>query len=146
MQYPLINGNRFDFSSVEFIIGTKRYAGGVKEVSYDHALTPGELRGNHAPLIGRTRGKYEANGSMTVFKSEYQQIITDLGPGYLEKAFDLQMLYSEPGSPVIQDVLRGCRIKKDADTGSEGGEASEVKVELHPMMLFRNGLAPLSRT
>lgn len=144
--YPLINGNRFDFSSVELRLGNPStlFVGGVKEVTYSDSLEPGELRGNHAQLIGRTRGQYSAEASLTMFKQEFQQLVALLGAGYMEVSFDTVVSFSEQGSAVITDVLSGCRIKKAEDSGSEGGDPLTVKVDLHVMALIRNGVPPLN--
>lgn len=145
IQYPLINGNRFDFSSVEVVIDSVLF-GGVKEVTYSDSLEPGELRGNRAQLIGRTRGKYGAEGSLTLFKSEFQQMIALLGGqgiGYMEASFTVVVAHSEPGSDVVTDTLIGCRIKKAEDQKQEGGEPLTVKCDLHIMRIDRNGVTPL---
>lgn len=145
IQYPLINGNRFDFSSVEVVAESVLF-GGVKEITYTDSLEPGELRGNRSQLIGRTRGKYAVEASLTMFKSEFQQLITLLGSkgvGYMEVAFTVVVSHSEPGNDVVTDTLLGCRIKKAEDQKQEGGEPLTVKAELHVMRLDRNGVTPL---
>jgi hypothetical protein len=144
--YPLINGVRYDFSSVTFNFNGTLQSAGIKALNYKHSLTPGEVRGNRPQVVGRTRGKYEAEGGFEMFKDEYQNFITNLGTGYLEKAFDITACFNDLSnkSLVVMDILRGCRIKSDEDTFSEGGEPQVVKVELSVLSVIRNGLAPFN--
>ena len=79
ISYPLINGVRYDFSSVELNFNGLIQRAGIKALSYKHSLTPGELRGNRPQLVGRTRGKYEASASFEMFKLEYQSFIAAIG-------------------------------------------------------------------
>lgn len=144
MNYPLINGNRFDFSSVEFNLQNVLFAGGVKEMNYKHKLEPGKVYSNHAQPIGRTRGQYTPEAGFTMYKSEYQQLVALLGPGYMEVSFPITVMYAEPGSDVVSDVLMGCRIMSDEDTGGEGGDPLAVAVELDFMYLIRNGVSPIN--
>jgi hypothetical protein len=147
ISYPLINGVRYDFSSVELNFNGTVQRAGIKSLSYKHSLTPGELRGNRPQIVGRTRGKYEASASFEMFKTEYQQFIFSIGAfGYMEKAFDITACWADPSnlSQVVMDVIKGCRIKNDEDTGQEGGEAQIVKVELSVLNILRNGVVPFN--
>ncbi len=148
ISYPMINGNRFDFSSVQFTIAGVTF-NGVADVNYKHALKPGELRGTRSKMIGRTRGKYEASGDITLFKSEFQQLVTLLGSqglGYMETSFDIIVTYNELGNVPVTDTLVGCRITDDSDSGKEGGDPTQVKLELNIMYMLRNGVSPLALT
>jgi hypothetical protein len=141
---PLINGNRHDYSSIEFRLGGGPRTFGVVEISYSHTLEPTAVRGTSAKKIGRTRGQYDAEGSFTVFKTEADEIIAELGDGYLERSFNILVSYAEPGLPVVSDVLVGCRIKRDEDQHSEGGEPLRVKFDLDVMEIRRSGRRPLN--
>lgn len=148
LQYPMVNGVRFDFSSVDLEFNGKIYKG-VKGISYSEELAPGELRGNRAAMIGRTRGKYSAEGSMEMYKSEAQQLIEDLsaqGVGYMEASFQANVLYSEPSTPDLTkvDTLVGVRIKKAGDELQEGEEPATIKFDLSIMFISRNGATPIN--
>lgn len=144
----MVNGVRYDFSSVDL-----EFAGvikkGVKAISYSEELAPGELRGNRASMIGRTRGKYSAEGSMEMFKSEAQEFLAFLaaqGQGYLETAFQINVVYSEPTTPdlTMVDTLMGVRIKKAGDELQEGEEPATIKFDLSIIKINRNGASPLN--
>ena len=143
-QYPLINGHRYDFSSIEFKYKTKtgpvNRTLGVKSVDYSDSLEPGKVRGNHAQKLGRTRGEYDAEASVELYKTEFDEMLAILGPGYMEQYFDIPVTYAESGSPTTTDTIVGCRIKKVSNAHSEGGEPLTVKIDLDPSHILRNGL------
>ena len=149
--YPLINGVRYDFSSIEFAIdGVPDIFKGIEECNYSHTLEPKKVRGNRPQPIGRTRGEYTAEGDISMPKSEYAALIQALATkgapfdqGFLEVNFDLMISYNELDEPPVLDVLVGCRIKKPATTSKSGGDAIMVKVELDVMWLDENGLLPV---
>lgn len=149
IQYPLINGNRYDWSSAEINVAGRLI--NVKEITYSQTLEPGIVRGNRAQVVGRTRGPLDAEGNMVLYKLEFQELIAALqalgastGAGFMEQSFDVVANYAEAGSPVITDTLRGCRLKKHEDTGSEGGEPLAVSCDLHIMMILPGGLPPIA--
>lgn len=142
-QYPMINGHRYDFSSIE--VKTKKAGGivtrtlGVKDIDYSDSLEPGKVRGNHAQKVGRTRGEYDAEGSLTLYKQEFDELLDLFGTGFMEQYFDIPVTYAESGSPTRTDVLSACRIKKIGNTHSEGGEALTIKLELDVGQIIRDG-------
>jgi hypothetical protein len=138
-------------------------------ISYDHKLEPEFVRGAHAQPLGRTRGNYEASGSITLYKAAAAALIKGLGPGYLEKEFDLTVTYGnqpatvDAGAPtvggvisgiasagfgaamgMVTDELIGCRIRNDGNSHSQGGKALEVKLDLTIMQVRPNGTSALS--
>lgn len=140
--FPLLNGHRHDFSSAEINVNGQLF-NGIRALNYGHGLDPGELRGNRAPTIGRTRGKYAAEGDMEVYLAEYQQLILTLGSGYMERSFNIVASYNELGQDLVTDMLIGCRIKKASKPFQEGNEPLVVRVELHVMELRENGLSAI---
>jgi len=148
----LINGNRFDFSSIEIVINGITYAA-VQEITYSHSLEPGQLRGTRADKLGRTRGQYDSEGSITMYKGDYQQMISALAlvppllGGYMEKSFLVNVTYSEIQSgELVVDVLQGCRIVSDEDSHTQGSDALQVTANLDIMKLLRNGIPPVAPT
>src|SRR5262245_3632205 len=96
LQYPLINGRRYDFSSITLnAAGTKLT--GFTSIKYSHKLTPKKVMGTHPQPIGRTRGEYEAQGSLTLYRQEMDELRTQLGPGYMEVIFDITVSYADDG-------------------------------------------------
>src|SRR4051812_25063026 len=140
-QYPLINGVRYSFSSIELALDGATMIG-FKELSYKAALDPGEVRGAAAQLIGRTRGQFSADGALTLYRQEFDELVARLGPGFMERSFPIAAMYADEGQPTVCDQLIGCRIKNVDKSSSEGSEALTVKLDLHIMLIRFNGVSP----
>ena len=159
--YPLINGTRFDWSSIEISFASSTGVPlsnlpviGVKELSYKQSLEPGVIYGTAAQVMGHTRGQHKAEGAITFFKSEWGDFLTNLITaggtggastlGSMEIPFDITVNYSEPGpSPIMTDILRGCRIKNVDHSNSQSSEAAVVKCDLSLMYFLDNKVAPI---
>lgn len=144
IQYPLIQGLRYDHSSAEINVNGKVVAG-VKEISWSQDLEPGEVEGTYAHSVGDTRGRYKAEAKLVMFQAEAQELVDALGEGYMEKKFDIVVNYGEDGQPLLTRTLLGCRIKKDEE-GSSGADPNEVSFDLRVLMVLKNGKKPLSKT
>lgn len=144
MEYPLINGHRYSYASIEADINGKKFYG-HKEISYNQELEPGEVRGAHSQLLGRTKGDLKAEASLTTYLEEWQELLEALGDGYMETPFDIIVSYAEEGRPTVTDKLRGCRIKRVEESHSQGTDALTVKLDLHVLWIEFDGRKPLNR-
>jgi hypothetical protein len=144
--YPLINGHRYDWSSVVIKLGGIQYSG-VRAINYKHSVDPGKLRGNRAQIIGATRGEYNAEGNIEIYLQEYDELTSQLvknGKGYFEQFFEMTVSYSEPESTPVTDYLRGVRLSSSEKSGSEGSDPLFVRCDLLIMYLLENGKTPLT--
>ncbi len=159
----LINGRRYDSSSVEITIlptgpangAVGKVAGiaagalgvgsifqGITEISYSDKLEPGEHRAIGTPkLLGMTRGVYSTEASMTMYKEDAAGLIEALSAlgGYGEVAFQITVVTAEAGASPITDTLEGVRITSIEDSVSQGGDPLTVAFELKPLNIKRNG-------
>lgn len=145
--YPLINGHRFSFSSVEMTFGINKFIG-VKSLNYKAMLEPAEVRGSRAQALGRTRGKYSCEGSVELYMQEWDELTTVLsaqGVGIYEATFDIKVAYAElPASPIVMDVLAGVRLKGGERALADGSdEAITVKADLSILYIIENGKLPM---
>lgn len=144
MTYPLINGHRYSYASIELALNGRRFYG-HKEISYSQDLEPGEVRGAHAQVLGRTKGELKAEASLTTYLEEWKEILDALGHGYMEKTFDITVSYAEEGRPTVTDKLRGCRIKRVEESHSQGTDGLTVKLDLHVLWIEYGGKRPLRK-
>ena len=142
--YPLIDGNKFDFSSVEW-----NYNGyivtAVNEISYSQALTPGQVYGARSEVLAFTRGTLAAGeGSFSMPIQDASEFMTELGSGYREILLPCTVTYGSPNVATITDKLVACRITNDENSGSAGSEEPLMTV-FSFMYLYgsRNGIFPL---
>lgn len=140
-----VNGKVYDFSSCRVNVAGREFIN-VTEISYSHGLDPGILRGTSAMWRGRSRGQYETDGSFSMYKEDYESLITALLAtpeglgGYMMAEFQIIVAYRELGLNVpITDTLNGCRIKHDEDSYSAGNDPLVVKADLSIFQLLRNG-------
>lgn len=158
VSYPVVNGIRFDFSSIQFRVNGKVFPG-IKSLSFNHAMEPGLVRGTAAQVIGRTRGQYNSEGSVELYREDADDFLTIIAPnsfvtggqngtGFMEVQFDVGVTYFEPIqglTPAAQmDIMKGCRIKKEDISNASGSDPSTIKYDFHIMYLIRNGRAPIS--
>lgn len=137
-QYPLINGRRYSFASIDFRMKGIAVVG-VKEITYSDKLEPAKVKGTKAQPLGRTLGDYEPEASVTMYREEFDELVAQLGDGYGGIAFDLVCHYADEGAPTSTDEVRGCRIKSVENQHSQGTDGLEVKLELDCMYILRNG-------
>ena len=137
--YPLINGNSFDYSSIEIDIAGTIYVG-VKEVSWTQSMDKGKQRGTNPQVLARTRGEYDAEASMVMYPQEYTDLITALGDGYGEVSFNVTITYSDVGQQTQTIRLLGCQIKNEESGGSQGTDPLEDSIDLDVIQIERNGL------
>lgn len=136
-KYPLVNGVRYSFASIEFNIAGKIILG-MKEIAYTETLEQGELRGTGSQVLGRTAGDYSVESSCTMYREEFDDLLDTLGEGYLRKSFDVTVTYADEGAPTKTDKLVGCRIKSIEQSNSQGTDGLEVQLQFHVMYLLRD--------
>ncbi len=144
MNYPEVNGNVYDWSSVEIKLGGDLYIG-VKEIKYSHTLKGVKIKGTHPVAIGRTRGEYDAEGSISLWLAEADAFRQALGNGYLEVPFDIVVSYTENGK-TLTDTIVGAKIAKDEGGGSQSPDGLSVSWDLDVMKILINGLEPVKKT
>ena len=140
--YPKINGQIYSFASTEIKIGAAIYTG-LTDISYNQTLEPGIFRGTRPEKLARTIGEHNVEGSFTMVKVEYQELIAALGDGYMQTPFDITVTYAETNSPIVTDVLTACRITSEEDSHSQGTDALVVACDLDIIKMTRNGLLPI---
>lgn len=142
-QSPLINGYRFSFSSIEIRIGTQVF-GGARACTYSQPKRPGPVWSNKTVKIARTRGKLEPTASVTFLRGEADKIREALGPGYRDKAFNMNVSFRE-GTALVTDVIKGCLIVDEvAENGSDTSiEPVAIRFDLDPMYIIMNGIDPV---
>lgn len=149
MQYPLINGKRYSFSSIDFRIGFISVLG-ISEISYSSSIEPGVVRGTHPQILGYTKGEYSCEASISIYKEEWNEAIAPLallgGGGILEAIIPaITVTYAEQGNATWTDVLIGCRISSIEDSVSSGTDPATVTVSLMPLYIEYNGVKPMAK-
>lgn len=134
----LINGRYFDFSSVAVELDgiTLR---DILSIEYTDSLTPQKVKSNSPMPRGRTRGDYEAQGSFTITRGEFQRFLDYAQTGFGELEFTVVVSYSDGDDPPRVDRLIGCRIVTPNNSHSAGGGALQVPLTLDVMRIEYDG-------
>lgn len=165
LAYPLINGVRHSFSSIEaqFVqaaaVGGQGQSGssagpamalnfrGFKAINYSRTRGRTVLHGNHPDPLGKTRGKNEYKADVEVLLAEFnalQAAVQAIQAGYGDVFFQFVVTYSENGFDTITDTISGCTIDTTEASQSESADPLMRKCELGPLKIKFNGIDDVS--
>lgn len=145
IRYPLVNGVRQSFASCNLEITSDLLTWkpiGWSKLSFERTRERGEVRGPHPDPIAMTRGQNKYTASMTMYLAEVNYLVQEVlgGPGYGDRFFRVVLQYLENGLDVVKIELRSCKLDKDAVDNSQGTDATQVEIDLHPLKMLRNDI------
>jgi hypothetical protein len=153
LQYPLINGVKHDFASIELNINGQIFIG-FKAINYSRERTRTKVRGNSPDPIAKTTGTNEYNAEVELYLAEWnylQKAIlipaaqqAGLGSGYGDLMFNITVSYSDPGFDPIQDIILACSIDSTDASQSQGPDPLIRKLKLEPLKILFNGIDDLA--
>jgi hypothetical protein len=130
-----INGNYYDWESIEIQLQPSGVAIGITEISYDDERPVEARYGKGAIPRGFGRKNYKASGSMVLDKDEAENLRAGLGGSfYNNNPFPIIVSYANPDRPTITDKLPDCMITK-ADTGAKQDDENVGAVTLDFIIL-----------
>ncbi len=139
IQYPLLNGVRHSFCSIELKLNNTIFIG-FKSLNYNRTRSRGVVRGNHPDPLGKTRGDNEYEADCELYLAEWNMFQMSLGAGYGDVFFQIFATYSENGFDTIQDVINGCTIDSTEVSQSQGSDPLVRKFDLSPLKILYNGV------
>lgn len=138
-----INGNQYDWGSIIIKIeGDDIY--GVKGLKYSQKRERTKSYGagkHHAPR-GRSRGKYSAEGGITLHKSTAEELRAKLDDGtgnYGDKEFMVVAQYIEKDETPITVELFRCVIGNEDSSEEESPDPLMEELGLDIMWIKKNG-------
>jgi hypothetical protein len=135
-----INGNEYDFSSIEVTAVGAGLLTGVTGIDYNDKLDPGLTRGTSSTPRGATRGPWSGAGSLELLRTDFGRWIAALGPGFSEQDVVINVTYFEPLLGVQTDTIYA-RISENSTTPAAGNEGVKVKCTLFILQpILWNGL------
>jgi len=141
IQYPLINGVRHGFSSIEAKIAGQIFVG-FTAINYSRTRTRSLVRGNHPDPLGKTRGTNEYKAEVELYLAEWnllQAILLSQGAGYGDVFFQVIVTYGENAFDTVTDVLLGCTVDVVDVSQSEGPDPLKRKLDLSPLKILFGG-------
>lgn len=152
--YPLVNGVRWDFSSVTFAANGVPLPGLVS-VDYSQELKAGEVYANGSPQMqGATRGQLKPTFAFDILAEEYENFIFALcalngtpGSGYMEVRWDCQIAKQDGIGlnlgPLYIDTARSVKLDKVTKGYKSGPEGLQTKCECSLFYILENGQVPV---
>ena len=146
--YPLINGVKFDWSSIELSMAGGIFTG-CSELAYKQTREVGEVYGTGAEKLARTLGQLNADGSVALYRRDEQDFLAKLTnngqSGYLDTSFDITVIYSATGGDgTLTDKCIGCVITELDISGSAGTDHVMVTCTLDIMRVELGGILPIT--
>lgn len=142
LQYPLVNGVLYDYSTVKIKLRGKVYVG-VTAVNFEDAITRGYLMGTAQKRLGKTPGQYEPTASLEMGLDEHFEFLRELGDAYANVQFQVQVQFTANGKTNTVDIV-DCNIDKISDAHGASPDALKVTIDLSVMDIKRNGLSPVA--
>ena len=139
IQYPLLNGRRHSFCSVELKLNNVIFKG-FKKIDYKRTRERTDVYGNHPDPLGKTHGTNKYEASCELYLAEWNLFQATLGAGYGDVPFQIDVTYTENGFDMIHDTLMGCTLDSSEATNAQGNEGTSRPIELHPVKILFNGL------
>lgn len=143
IQYPLINGVRHSFASIELKLSTQLFIG-FKSINYSRTRNRTIVRGNSPDPLGKTRGENDYSADCEVYLAEWNLFQALLGKGYGDVFFPVIVTYSENGFDTITDTITGCSIDSTEASQSQGSDPLTRKFDLKPLKIKFAGVDDLA--
>lgn len=151
IQFPLLNGVRHSFTSIELKFAAvpggpsiSQVFFGFKSLNYTRTRNRVLVRGNSPDPLGKTQGENDYSADCELYLAEWNLLMTTLGPGYGDAAFMIQASYSANGFDTIQDTVTGCTIDSTEASQSQGPDPLTRKINLMPLKVLFNGVDDLA--
>lgn len=141
ISYPLVNGARHSFVSIELNLNGSIFIG-FKSINYTRTRSRSMAMGNHPDPIGKTRGTNEYKADCELYLAEWNQFVLDTlgGQGYGDRFFNILVTYNETGLDPIQDQLIGCTFDTSDAQNSQGNDPTVRKFDLNPVKIVYSGV------
>lgn len=142
--FPVINGRRYSWASIEAKLDGQVYTG-IRSIDWDQELAPEKVKAKGALPRGRTKGEYDANASIEWLKHDadyFRSVLAATDPSYATVEFEIVVQFAEAeGDPVSTVVLELARVMKETESNAQGSAAPAVeKWDLSIMRIKKNGL------
>lgn len=138
LQFPLINGAGFSYSSIELKINGLIFRG-FKSINYELSRERGKVYGNSPDPLFKTVGKADYTCDAEIYVAEWYAFLAQLGAGFGDVFFPILVSYAQAGFDTVQDSILGCTIDKISASQSEGTDPLVRKVEFNPLKILLNG-------
>lgn len=143
LAYPLINGLRHDWSSVEAKLNGQIFVG-IRSINYSISIDAAYVRGTSPDPFAQTRGTNDYTCDCEVYLAEWNQFISQLGDGWSDQFFNIQVSYAEESLDQITDLISGCRLVGVEVSQSQSADPLMRKLTFKPLKIYYQGFENLT--
>lgn len=148
-QYPLINGVRPDWASIQFSPqlpdGSKSVIVGLKSLNYKAEQDPVDVMGTSPLPIAQTRGTVKFSGDVEMYLAEFHALVDAIGDNFATTLITVTIAYSE-GDFTKTDTLIGCRLISPEASQSQGADPLTRKFSLKMLEILWGGVRAVTPT
>jgi len=146
IQYPLVNGYRHSWASIEVKVAGQIYY--ATAVNYSRKRSRTKVKENHPDPTAKTRGSNDYDADIELLLSEYNALQAalinqanqqGLNGGYGDVFFQVIVSYTENGLDTVTDTILGCTMDSTEAANAEGTDPSKRKFEMSPLKILFNG-------
>lgn len=140
-----INGKVYDWESIT-ISGPGGTLVGAQSVDYKDSAKVENVYGKGRIALGRSRGNYEASGTLEMLKDDADKLCGSLGADYMGTAdFTVTVSYANDGGTSATDVLQECVVTDRGVTAGQGDSSVKEKLDISIKKILRNGVDPATK-
>lgn len=146
INYPLVNGVRHSFASIEVKVAGQVYF--ASAVNYSRKRSRTMAKENHPDPVGKTIGSNEYSADIEMLLAEFNNLQSALiaqaaqqspPTGYGDVFFTVVVTYSSPGMDTVTDTILGCTMDSTEASNTEGTDPTKRKFELSPLKIMYAG-------
>ena len=143
IQYPLVNGSGYSYSSIELNLQGLIFRG-FKAIDFSRKRDRPKVYGNSPDPLFKVVGKNEYDASGELYLAEFNNFLTQLGPGYGDAYFTTYVTFEQQGFPTTQVKIIGCTLDEVTASFTEGTDPLAMKFMLNPLKILWNGVDDLA--
>lgn len=140
-----VNGNTYDWESMSIEL-PQGVALNIEEISYNDSRDIEGIYGKGSTARKFGRKNYEASGSMSIDKDEFEALRSASGGSvYKAPLFSIVVSYATDDMPTVTDTLPDVKITKQDTSGKQGEEnVGKMKLDFKILSPIKwNGVAAL---
>lgn len=138
IQYPLVNGAGFSYSSIEVKLNGLIFRG-FKSVNFGYKRDRAKVYGNSPEPLFKTVGKSDYTADGELYFAEFNNFLTQLGPGSGDVFFTMFVTFQQQNFPAVQVQISGCTLDEITASFADGTDPLTMKFTLDPLSILWNG-------
>src|SRR6185312_10073383 len=147
ISYPLINGVRHSWASVEANVAGQIYY--ITSINYSRERKRTMVKVNHPDPVAKTRGENDYDADVEMLLAEFNALqaalvaqanALGLNGGYGDVPFKIVVSYTEAGLDTVTDTILGCKMDSTDASNTQRTDPTKRKFKTNPLKIIYNGI------